>query len=419
MNINQSGGSSSPSNSPQDIRLSKHQSLDMEIFADQLFMAQKNVDWYSQEDSVEEKERLYEEQLKKYRALDDKEDELNATAFLNLINQKNNNEHVVTTRSFLKTETDQKFINEKVDLQKTHLRVPTVDQGQDEFNTEDFADLIDKKTAEKTSGRIVTDARESGLSKETIDTRLDAKLAGRSAIDLLAGQKNQQPADISIKNIKNPPDSTTSKNNIAISSQTSSQVPVKERQNPIQKPLSPQIAKGTPAINSSQSNTVDSRQRISQNKTIETARPTNENMSVKDMQNNIRYMISNNRDQMTIRLVPAHLGKLEIQIKKVGERITGRFKVENKQAKEAIKARLSTLASELEEQGIQVDEISILINGDANSNESFSFGDNREQHQNALNRQNDIDSPDQTERHVVTNQSGNNSTSEKDLNLYA
>jgi flagellar hook-length control protein FliK len=419
MNINQSGGTSNPSNSPQDSRLSKHPSLDIEKFANQLILAQKSIDWYGQEDSVEEKERIYQEQLKKYRALDDKEDEINATAFLSMINQKTFDEHAVTTRSFIKTETDQEFINEKVDLQKAHLRVPTINQGQDEIDTENFADLINKKMTEKSSEKVKVDTARLGITKESVDSRPEMKPDEQSTIDLTMRQKNQQSANITFNTIKTQSDQTSTKTHATFTSQVSDQSQVKEQRFPGQKTLSPQVAKGTTAIASSQFNTVESRQKVVEDKGPKPVRTSNENVSVKDVQNNIRYMISANRDQLTIKLVPAHLGKLEIQLKKAGERIRGRFKVENKQAKEAIKAKLSTLAKELEEQGIQIDEISILIHGDASSNESFLFGESRDQRQNASNRQNETDLSRQSGLSESVNHGKDGSKSEKDLNLYA
>jgi len=89
--------------------------------------------------------------------------------------------------------------------------------------------------------------------------------------------------------------------------------------------------------------------------------------NVKELVGNIRLMFNTNQNEMIMRLNPEHLGKLEIKLKKDGDTMTASMKVENQEAKSLIESQIMQLKENLQEQGVFVSEINILLNKDVAS----------------------------------------------------
>jgi len=93
-------------------------------------------------------------------------------------------------------------------------------------------------------------------------------------------------------------------------------------------------------------------------------KPTNM-PNMKEVAQNVKVLLSTDRNEMTMRLNPAHLGRMEIKIKKSGDQILAQLKVESGEALEAIQRQLPELKDVLQAQGIQVDEFALLVQEDA------------------------------------------------------
>ncbi|MFH2132420.1 MAG: flagellar hook-length control protein FliK, partial [bacterium] len=96
-------------------------------------------------------------------------------------------------------------------------------------------------------------------------------------------------------------------------------------------------------------------------------------VNIKDVVGRVKIMISSKTNEMVMKLSPEHLGKLEIQLKKEGDKMIGRFTVDNLQAKKALEAELPQLKHALTEQGIHIEEFTVTLNSDDGSNSSFAF----------------------------------------------
>lgn len=95
-------------------------------------------------------------------------------------------------------------------------------------------------------------------------------------------------------------------------------------------------------------------------KSVQTTKSGNINSVI----DNVRIMLSSGKDSIVIRLMPEHLGKLEIKLKKSGEKLVGEFKVENAEAKELLASEFQQLQQDLENQGIRLESFTILVKGE-------------------------------------------------------
>jgi flagellar hook-length control protein FliK len=96
-----------------------------------------------------------------------------------------------------------------------------------------------------------------------------------------------------------------------------------------------------------------------------------------EIEQKVRYLLSSRKNELVMQLHPEHLGKLVIRLKKEGNRLTGHFRVDSIQAKEALEPQMAQLQRNLADQGIQVQNLRIHVNGDdpAASGQGFAFND--------------------------------------------
>ncbi|MBU3917509.1 flagellar hook-length control protein FliK, partial [bacterium] len=111
-----------------------------------------------------------------------------------------------------------------------------------------------------------------------------------------------------------------------------------------------------------------------------------EKTNVREIAGNLRIMLSAKKGEMTVNLAPEHLGKLEIKLKKNGDKMSGEFKVENKEAEEMLKSRFSELRETLENQGIKIDEFTVILKDEYSSTLSNSAGDGQARQQMGFER---------------------------------
>jgi len=85
-------------------------------------------------------------------------------------------------------------------------------------------------------------------------------------------------------------------------------------------------------------------------------------METKELSQNIKMMYNAEKTEMTLKLKPEHLGKVEIKLSKAGEQLNGKMRVDSVEAKEAMQRALPELRENLLNQGIQVDQFTIDVN---------------------------------------------------------
>ncbi|NQU62912.1 MAG: flagellar hook-length control protein FliK [SAR324 cluster bacterium] len=142
-------------------------------------------------------------------------------------------------------------------------------------------------------------------------------------------------------------------------------------------------------------------------------------LNIKDVVGTVKIMISSKTNEMVLQLAPEHLGKLEIRLRKEGDKLIGRFKVESLQAKEAIESQLYQLKQGLAEQGVHVEEFTVIIKGESDASQSFAFnqgdGSNTNQSRHPSTSENQSRSEIQTATNTVSPLHKNTSG----LNIYA
>ena len=103
--------------------------------------------------------------------------------------------------------------------------------------------------------------------------------------------------------------------------------------------------------------------------------PSRNEVEIREVVNKVKLMISAKKSEIIMRLTPDHLGKLEVRLKKDGDRMTGLLKVENQSVKELLTARVAELQQALEIQGIQIEDFIILANEDRTGDSSFAYAE--------------------------------------------
>ncbi|MDX2469934.1 MAG: flagellar hook-length control protein FliK [SAR324 cluster bacterium] len=97
-------------------------------------------------------------------------------------------------------------------------------------------------------------------------------------------------------------------------------------------------------------------------------------VDVKEVAGNVKIMINRAQDEMTMKLNPQHLGKLEIRLKKDGDHMIANLKVESLEAKHVLEQQLPELKESLSRQGIDVASFDITL---AEESFGFAFGEGK------------------------------------------
>ncbi|MGK0288883.1 MAG: flagellar hook-length control protein FliK [bacterium] len=93
-----------------------------------------------------------------------------------------------------------------------------------------------------------------------------------------------------------------------------------------------------------------------------------------------KLMLSNDRSTMVMKLSPEHLGKLEFRlVKQQNGQMMAKIKVESLSTKEVIENQMGELQKNLEDQGIQVQKISVEQSEASKEGTSFAFSQKDEQ----------------------------------------
>lgn len=115
--------------------------------------------------------------------------------------------------------------------------------------------------------------------------------------------------------------------------------------------------------------------------------------NMKEVINNVRILLNSGKNEVVIRLVPEQLGKLEIRLRKNAGKLTGEFKVENREARELLSSEFVHLKRSLEEQGITMDDFSFIIKGEENAFHAVNQHPGRDDHRSGSDRRGFRSSP--------------------------
>ena len=369
-----------------------------EDFEQQLFVAQKDTQWFTEIDAQSEKERVQKEQSEQKR-LDEALENEKAAELMSMATMAKTqlNDSTETMRivddieneslqrqTMSKQETFNKAVQEKVSVQKAHLVTPTV-PGEDtaEQSAVKFSELL-TKGSEDTTYKPVSDLKNLAQKPEAPNTTANsAKLAALPQMNDLF-QRSQ--SSNGMQNLVNTQD-------LQLNRQVAKNISEGQSSNLGQKN---QTEKGL--ISRSGTRTATSRGTSStptfsasvelgksdgsaQTKSLDSRAPTQVNVS--DVVGKVKLMISTKTNEIVMRLAPEHLGKLEIKLKKEGDKYAGRFKVESSEAKKALESQISQLQQGLAEQGIHIEEFSILVNEQGANESTHTFADGKNQQQNS------------------------------------
>lgn len=407
------------------------------VFENQLFLAQEDVDWYTKTEARVEEKRIQEEQAEKERANkkleEDKILEVSALAFRDLTNlektmeqnqvdqtksekavekvykdstELNNtwseklslkdmvhdarssamaqeNSQLKAKESFAEFKeifTDQ-AIQDKVNTRKAHLLTPVlqINETGEEIST-GLSDLP-VKNGDDHSQNPKFDFKQTYSKHETENAdqqrKLNVALFNNMSRKITSSSHDSQKTKIS-----NIQENEQSSRNHSRNQFTS----LSQRKLPEGLSLSKATAK-TPSktaapsdLNPATTSETLKAETVIQGKNMDAK--VSEPVNVKEVISNVRIMLSAGKSEMVMKLRPEHLGKLEIKLRKVGDKLTGRFKVENSKAKRILESQLPQLQQGLEEQGIHIEEFSVLVNEDSSAASSFAFNEGQSQQEN-------------------------------------
>ncbi|PCI29685.1 MAG: hypothetical protein COB67_03515 [SAR324 cluster bacterium] len=116
-------------------------------------------------------------------------------------------------------------------------------------------------------------------------------------------------------------------------------------------------------------------------KTTAANAPTAEEIEMPKVLGKVKIMLSAEKNEMVMSLSPLHLGKLELTLRKNEEtgKLVAELRVESKEAKEALESQLTELQKGMEEQGLEIEDFSILVNDEGEQPTAFSFADGKNQ----------------------------------------
>jgi flagellar hook-length control protein FliK len=95
-----------------------------------------------------------------------------------------------------------------------------------------------------------------------------------------------------------------------------------------------------------------------------------------------RVMVDNGQSQMELTLKPEHLGKLQLKVELENHLITAKFVAESDQVKQIIETNLGQLRDSLQQNGVRVDSLTVVVGRESGSNAFEQFAEQQHQQQN-------------------------------------
>ena len=333
-------------------------------FDNHLISAQQNIDLFDQQDSSISKSQQHRQDIEDKRNLDDteKNDELAMVSQTALI--KASEKEWKSESQMAKSSIEQSAIQEKVSGQKARYRTPTIQENG-------TPEQINQQESGKTELAQKSQKADANLAEIKFDD-IQNQTAKKGMLNIVQEMgKNAQ-----FKYNQNP---VGAANNSIISSnlnQSSLNQQMNKEGSAFGKGTGKLAVKsGSPvSINDNVGNTKQF-QSVLQSKQTSAAR--SDQLQMQQIVDKVKMMLSSNKSEMIIKLSPEHLGKLEVRLKKVNDGMTGILKVENQMVKEALEPQLAELQQTLEQQGVKLDDISILVNDQSNQENMFAGFENQ------------------------------------------
>lgn len=373
---------------------------DSEVFLEQLNLAQQETEWYLETNDQTEKERTNKEQQAKRREAEDIGDEqiagMTSQAYFeqlkqsdltdiqrqsDLINTQTKNSDVLNTKTkqsdalesarIISNSENQERTMRYVDSKHLNAQAATEDGENSSVNTK-FNEIAAGEIEALKKGNLVKEPVNAFVHQETDEVKPDGQRSpmktGEAANgDALrrfdAGLMQRVNASISGKSGARLVDKGLSEmSKITAADMT------------IGKSADKKATAKTISFSNLANEGSDGNRRAETGVKVESspakaAAPVN----IKDIAGTVKIMISSKTNEMVLKLAPEHLGKLEIRLKKEGDKLTGRFKVESLEAKNAIHSQIHLLKEGLAEQGVQIETFTIIVNGEDDPGGSFAF----------------------------------------------
>ncbi len=345
------------------------QDADMNIkreFEGHLSTAKQHVEWFTDEKIGSEKKRIIKEQIERKRNKNEKEDEvIEEFASSSLKNEDKMDISLQETshsrlqvsenkvqNAQIKKNTNHDIGQKKVDQKNVHFVQPAAEMENASETGDDFSKVLTnhKEAHQQTPSTLSS----LNLSGETVSADQQKKLDLTNRGSNIQNSIENKLDSTRIQGLKDKSDQSSIQNRSAFQKQNKAEFSQAGKTTE-----KAQVHKGVGFSNEIQQASGKENQDNNlkaENKDLSKAEKAN----IKEITGNLRIMLSAKKDVMTVNLAPEHLGKLEIKLKKMGDKMSGVFKVENKEAEEMLKSQFSQLRESLEEQGIKIDEFTVI-----------------------------------------------------------
>ena len=118
------------------------------------------------------------------------------------------------------------------------------------------------------------------------------------------------------------------------------------------------------AIAAEQPHTTDVTAKVSAN--ASPAEPVNKDDLFAQIVEKAKVSLNRGNGEMEVNLKPDHLGKLHLKVSVENQLVTAKFVAESQQVKEIIETNLNQLRRDLQDNGIQVDQLMVSVGGHHN-----------------------------------------------------
>ena len=352
-------------------------------FEHELFVAQSDTEWFTKSDTQSEKERIQKEQSERKRLDEQYADVIAADSTKVMRFTDDLQEESFQKQTLSKQEAFDGAVQKKLAGPKAHLATPAV---QGEETTEDikmrFAEVLSKSSEENAQKKPV-DLKTLGVKPENTQSN-SAKLSGLSQMaEMLqkSGLPNGAQNAVNAQNLQLDRPTVRSLSEGQLSDMGQKNQSANGQSTKLTAKTSLSKGQATNTSGSSLTGELNKTDLNSQAKSLESQ--NNRPVNIEEVVGKVKLMLSTNKNEMVMRLAPEHLGKLEIRLKKEGDKLIGRFKVQSTEAKRALETQFSQLQQGLEEQGIKVEEFSILVDDQSSAESTFTFNEGRNQQQNS------------------------------------
>jgi flagellar hook-length control protein FliK len=388
---------------------------DSELFLSQLTRAQQGPEWFTETDVKTEKERANEVQQARRRESEDLEDDL-VVGLTNqgYVNQSKQVDVLDLARVASASENRERLAQH---AEKKHLHTPAVNkEGEVDTVESRFSKAINSELESGRKGAPGRNLVEYTANAETDESMPALKNSQIISEDTLNREVMLRPDANLARSMKpmvagKPATRLSEKGLSELSKISATDAGGKDTSKTA-------TAKVMSLTGLSETSPESRRANAGLKAESNTAKPETP-VNIKDVVGNVKIMISSKTNEMVMKLAPEHLGKMEIRLKKEGGKLMGRFKVESRQAKEAMESQLPALKEGLAEQGVHVEEFVILVNDEETSNQSFAFnqgqdGEASQSHQSRL-----VEGDTSSGNRTAEQSTDSNQENASGLNIYA